>query len=505
MRCLSLPTLADHVWAASRGDQRTPRLIPSFPGTLATALLVALAFLGARPSLAQPSPPPSESPAARNARMEWWREARFGMFVHWGLYSGLAGTWQGQPVGTTGGMEWIQERVKADTDSYARAAIPLFQPKPNFAREWARLAREAGCRYVVFTTKHHDGFALHDSKVSDFDAGSVLQRDLVREIVSALRAEGLRVGFYHSVIDWHHDQYSYSLSQQLPHPLKGRPYPNGSRDHARYLDFLHAQVEELVTGYGPIDILWWDYSSQDFQGDPAWRASELMAKVRAHHPGIIMNNRLYRSPEAGWTSMGTDGYVGRLDSRFGDFITPEQHIPDTGLPGVDWETCMTLNTTWGYSQHDHAWKPADTLIRNLVDIASKGGNYLLNIGPKADGTVPEPSVQALRAIGAWMKVNQASIVGTSASPLPQPPWGRITAKTSRNNTTLYLHVFDWPADGKLTLQGIPNPVRSARLLTGGRLQAESSNGTLTLSCPTPAPDPVNSVIAVRLSGPLTRP
>jgi alpha-L-fucosidase len=510
MRCPFLRLLTGHKLAASSPKaMRTDRLILFLSRSLASAwgllLVLALAGLGTLPSVAQSAPPPSETSAARDARMQWWRDARFGMFVHWGLYSGLAGTWQGQPVGTTGGMEWIQERVKADTDSYARAAIPLFQPKPDFARDWARLAREAGCRYVVFTTKHHDGFALHDSKVSDFDAGSVLQRDLVREIVTALRAEGLRVGFYHSVIDWHHDQYEYALSKQLPHPLKGRPYPNSTRDHARYLDFLHAQVGELITGYGPIDILWWDYSSQDFQGDPAWRATELMAKVRAQHPDIIMNNRLYRSPEAGWTSMGTDGYVGRLDSRFGDFITPEQHIPDTGLPHVDWETCMTLNTTWGYSEHDHAWKQPDTLIRNLADIASKGGNYLLNIGPKADGTVPEESVRALQAMGAWMKVNRASIIGTSASPLPRPPWGRLTTKTSRNNTTLYLHVFDWPADGKLTLEGIPNPVRNARLLAGGRVQAESHNGTLSLSCPGPAPDPVNTVIAVRLSGPLPRP
>lgn len=481
---------------------RTQRLIPSHPRVFAAAVLLALS--GVFPSVAQPSPQPSESPAARDVRMQWWREARFGMFVHWGLYSGLAGSWEGKPVGTTGGMEWIQERVKADTDTYARAATPLFRPKRGFARDWARLAREAGCRYVVFTTKHHDGFALHDSKVSDFDAGSVLQRDLVKEIVTALRAEGLRVGFYHSVIDWHHDQYGYALSKQLPHPLKGRPYPNGSRDHGRYLDFLHAQVGELVSGYGPVDILWWDYSSQDFQGDEAWRASELMAKVRARHPGIIMNNRLYRTPEAGWTSMGTDGYVGRLDARFGDFITPEQHIPDTGLPGVDWETCMTLNTTWGYSQHDHAWKKADTLIRNLADIASKGGNYLLNIGPMGDGTVPTESVDALRGLGAWMKVNQDSIVGTTASPFARPAWGRITAKTSRNTTTLYLHVFDWPADGKLTLEGVPNPVRNARLLAGGRVQAESKNGTLSISCPGPAPDPVDSVIAVRLSGPVIR-
>ena len=227
-----------------------------------------------------------ESSTAHDARMKWWREARFGMFVHWGLYSGLAGTWEGKPAGTSGGMEWIQETVKADTDTYARVAVPKFKPKPGFAREWARLAKAAGCSYVVFTTKHHEGFALHDSQVGDFDAGSILQRDLVKEIVTALRAEGLRVGFYHSVIDWHHDQYAYALSKQLPHPLKGKSYPNGARDHSRYVQFLHAQAEELVTHHGRVDVLWWDYSAQDFQGDEAWRAAELMAMVRKHQPAM---------------------------------------------------------------------------------------------------------------------------------------------------------------------------------------------------------------------------
>ncbi len=472
------------------------------PVTTTTRILAVAAILLACPRLTMAEGAEAmggpESPAAHDARMQWWREARFGMFVHWGLYSGLAGTWEGKPAGTSGGMEWIQNMVKADTATYARAAVPKFRPKPGFAREWARLARAAGCSYVVFTTKHHEGFALHDSRVGDFDAGSVLQRDLVKEIVTALRAEGLRVGFYHSVIDWHHDQYDYTRSGQLPHPLKGRPSPNGVRDHARYLEYLHAQAGELVTRYGRVDVLWWDYSAQDFQGDEAWRATELMALARRHQPAIIMNNRLYRTPEAGWKSMGTDGFVGTLDWRYGDFITPEQHIPDTGMPGVDWETCMTMNTTWGYSEHDHQWKASDVLIRNLVDIASKGGNYLLNIGPKGDGSVPQESVAALRNIGAWMKVNRESIVGTTASPVARPAWGRITSRETRRGTTLYLHVFDWPANGQLTLQGVPNMIRRARLLGGGRLEAEADNGIITITVPPRAPDPVDSVIALTL-------
>jgi alpha-L-fucosidase len=466
------------------------------PHLLWTSLqLLALAAVLARPTPAQDGLP-VETPAQRDARMHWWREARFGMFVHWGLYSGLAGTWNGKAVGTSGGMEWIQNQVRADTETYAKAAIPIFQPKPGFAREWARLAKDAGCRYLVFTTKHHEGFALHDSKATEYDAGSVLHRDLVKEIVEAARAEGLRVGFYHSVIDWHHDQYEYARSQQLPHPLKGKPYPNGERDHTRYQAFLRKQVEELVSNYGPVDVLWWDYSAQDFQGQEAWRAFDLLQLVREHQPQIIMNNRLFRSPEAGWGSMATEGYLPRLDPKYGDFITPEQHIPATGMPGIDWETCMTLNTTWGYSAHDHAWKSDEALIRNLVDIASKGGNYLLNIGPMGDGSVPEPSLKSMHAIGAWMKKNGAAIYATTSNPLGPVAWGRITAKPGR----LYLHVFDWPTDGKLVV-----PMRKAQDKITARFLAENdrvsletrmSDSALVIQLPAQAPDRVDTVIQV---------
>ncbi len=436
-----------------------------------------------------------ETDSARDARMAWWRDARFGMFVHWGLYSGLAGTWDGKPVATSGGMEWIQQRVKADTDTYATRAIPLFKPTPGFAREWARLAKEAGARYVVFTTKHHDGFALHDSRVSDYDAGTVLNRDLTKEIVSALRAEDLRVGFYHSVIDWHHDQYEYARSKQLPHPLRGQPYPNGTRDHRKYLEYLHAQVGELLSNYGAIDIMWWDYSAQDFQGDEAWRAFDLMSLARSKQPRIVMNNRLFRIPEAGWKSMGTAGYAPTLEQKYGDFITPEQHIPGTGMPGVDWETCMTMNTTWGYSEHDRAWKSDEVLIRNLVDVASKGGNYLLNIGPKGDASVPEESLRSMRAIGRWMKTNAESIYGTRASEFASLPWGRSTTK----GNTRYFHVFDWPADGRLVVPGLTSRVRNARLLGGGTLRTESDRGGLIINVPPRPPDPTASVIAVELT------
>ena len=476
------------------------------------ALLMALTVLTATPLPAQPT----ETQEQRDARMAWWREARFGMFVHWGLYSGLAGTWDGKPAGTNGGMEWIQYYVKADTDTYAKAALPRFKPQPGFARQWARLAKAAGCRYLVFTTKHHEGFALHDSKVSDFDAGSVLHRDLVREIMDACHAEGLRVGFYHSVIDWHHDQYEYARSKQLPHPLNGRPYPNGARDHAKYLDYLFGEVDELLSNYGPVDILWWDYSAQDFQGQEAWRAFDLMKLVREKQPGIIMNNRLFRSPEAGWSGMGTDGYAARLDTQYGDFVTPEQHIPATGMPGLDWESCMTLNTTWGYSDHDHAWKSSTNLIRNLVDIASKGGNYLLNIGPKGDGSLTPETVKSFQAIGAWMKVNGEAIYGSGPTPFGAeagkfsatekdkkgqpifiPAWDwRATTKPGK----IYVALFNWPASGKIELPGLQRKVKKAYLLVDHQpLKVEPSAAGVSILLPATAPDKIASVICLVLA------
>ena len=468
------------------------------------AALLAVCLSAAPRATAQAKPGGTAATGDAHARrLRWWREARFGMFVHWGLYSGLAGTWDGKPVATRGGMEWIQQRVGVDTETYARRALPLFKPQPGFAREWARLAREAGCRYVVFTTKHHDGFALHDSGVSDFDAGSVLGRDLVKEIVGALRAEGLRVGFYHSVIDWHHDQYAYNRSKLLPHPHRGQPYPNGERDHSKYVAYLHAQVDELVSNY-PVDILWWDYSGLDFQGDEAWRAFDLMRLVRRKRPRVVMNNRLFRIREAGWKAQGVEGYMPQLDTRYGDFITPEQHIPATGMPGVDWETCMTMNTTWGYSEHDRAWKSDETLIRNLVDIASKGGNYLLNIGPKGDGSVPAESVRSMRAIGAWMRINGAAVYGTTAGPFGKLVWGRATKKVTRDGATLYLHVFDWPADGRLIVPGLKNKVESAALLAGGkRLTVVAGADGVVVTVPAAPPDRISSTVVLKVKGALS--
>ncbi len=436
--------------------------------------------------------PAAESKEQRDQRMQWWREARFGMFVHWGLYSGLAGTWNGKPVGERGGMEWIQQRVGVDTWEYAHQAVPRFRPREGFAEDWAKLAREAGCKYVVFTTKHHDGFCLFNSQYTTYDAYDLIGRDLAAEIVQAVRSEGLKVGFYHSVIDWHHPQYDYFKADQLPHPLKGKPSPNGQRNHDIYVDYLHHQARELFSNYGKVDVIWWDYSKQGNDG-PFWRANELMSMARSLQPAIISNNRLYHIPH-----IEKDDSVDRLRTwkpEQGDFTTPEQTIPSTGIPGVDWEVCMTMNTTWGYSEHDHAWKSPETLIHNLIDIVSKGGNYLLNIGPKGDGSIPQESIDSMRAIGKWMAVNGQAIHGTTASPFERPSWGRYTKKAGK----IYAHVFQWPQDGILQVPVGTLPVTGVYLLSDPNrtiLKADKKQDSLSIRLPPEVPDKIASVIVI---------
>jgi alpha-L-fucosidase len=458
---------------------------------LVAAAVIAGPFVSARAQSPEPLRLPSESAAQRDERMRWWREARFGMFVHWGLYAIAAGEWDGRKW-TRGGMEWIQKRANVPADVYAERLVPQFKPKQGFAREWAELAAAAGCKYVVFTNKHHDGFALHDSAVSDFDAKDVTGRDLHEEIVQAVREAGLRIGCYHSLWDWHH-----------PHAYAGAGTNNPNcqtmegRNPEIYLQYLHQQVREIVTGYGKLDILWFDYSSPQIQGE-SWKANQLVAMVRQQQPDIVTNNRLYRSAAAGWHD---DHHLEPFDNRYGDFCTPEQRIPPTGIPGVDWETCMTINTTWGYSKHDHAWKSSQTLIRNLVDIASKGGNYLLNIGPMADGTVPPETVTRMRDIGRWMETNGESIYGTTASPFDAPPWGRCTKKVGDSSTVLYLHVFDWPTDGKLLVPGLQRDIQSARLLAGDQsLSPRRTEDGVEIAVPDNPTDDNASVVVVEVAG-----
>ena len=373
--------------------------------------------------------PVYETRAERDARMRWWRDAKFGMFIHYGLYSGLAGEWNGKYAGG----EWIQKNVEVDTETYRNAAFPRFAPRADAAAQWAKLAKEAGCRYAVLTTKHHDGFALFDSAQTDYDAKDRFGRDIVREFANAFRARGLRVGFYHSVIDWSHPNYDYTICPQLCYPRGQIAWRNGvpgrEINHAVYQKYLKNQVRELLTNYGKVDVLWWDYSQGAASGKRGWDAPALIEMCRKLQPEIVMNNRLYA-----YSGFDTDTSV-RLDLRCGDHMAPEKHVPAQGYPDTDWETCMTLGQHWGYSKYDGNFKSAETIIRQLQECTAKGGNLLLNIGPKADGSIPENVAKTFREVGAWLRVNGEAIYGT------RPYFGFAGTLASQSADGKYIYVF----------------------------------------------------------------
>ncbi len=412
-----------------------------------------------------------ETPEQRDARMKWWREARFGLFVHWGTYAVPAGTYNGERIGGIG--EWIMNRGKIPVAEYKQFA-KQFNPVKYDPDAWVRLAKEAGMKYIVITSKHHDGFALFDSKVTDWDIvdATPYGKDLLKPLAEACRRHGLRLGFY------------YSQAQDWNHPggaaAGGHWDPAQDGDMDEYIRKIAVpQVREILTNYGKLGILWWDTPT----GMNKDRADMLLPLLDLQ-PGIITNNRL------------GGGYQG-------DLSTPEQRIPATGTPGRDWETCMTMNDTWGFKSYDDHWKSTQTLIRNLVDIASKGGNYLLNVGPTSLGEIPEPSVERLKEIGKWMEVNGTSIYATTASPFPKLAWGRCTKKLRDNGALLYLHVFDWPQDGKLLIPGLRSEIRRARLLAGNRrLETTVTEDGVVVTVPAEPLDPIDTVIVVRISGEL---
>jgi len=438
-------------------------------------LLGALAVLTVLVAVAhalEGDPYANETPSQREARMSWWREAKFGMFIHWGVYAVPAGTYKDKPVGDIG--EWIMWNAKIPVAEY-RAFAQRFNPTKYDPAGWAALAKEAGMRYLIITAKHHDGFALFPSAASKWNVvdATPWKTDLLAPLAAAARAEGLKFGLYYSQAqDWNNPG---GAKLGMPDGAGWDDAQKGSFD--QYLDAVAVpQVTEILTNYKP-DVLWWD--TPHLMDQP--RAAKL-AKLLALRPGIIHNNRL------------GGGYRG-------DTETPEQQIPATGFPGRDWETCMTMNDTWGFKSDDHNWKSLATLITNLVDIASKGGNYLLNVGPTAEGEIPAESIHLLKGVGAWMKTNAESIYGTHGSPFKSLPWGRCTVKDAGADTLLYLHVLSWPADGKLLVPGLSNNIKAANLLAGGAPLAveKSPNGPL-LTLPAVAPDAICSTLKLVIQG-----
>lgn len=428
----------------------------------------------------------AETPEERDARMAWFREARFGMFIHWGLYAIPAGEWNGHK--SKNNAEWIQSQAKIPVSEYAKLK-DKFNPIKYDPEAWVRLAKEAGMKYIVITSKHHDGFCLWDSSHTEFDIASTpYGKDLLKPLAEACQRHGIRLCFYHSIMDWHHPDYGNKQ------PWRGNA-DNPAPDMDKYTNYMKSQLEELLTGYGPIGIAWFDG-----EWESSWtheRGKDLYNHLRARHPALIINNRVDK---------GRQGMAGMTkgDEFKGDYGTPEQEIPADGLPGADWESCMTMNDTWGFSAHDQKWKTPTTITRNLIDIASKGGNYLLNIGPTAEGEIPAPSVQCLRELAEWMKINSESIHGTIASPFPKAfPWGRCTRRVLPDgNTRLYLHVFEWPADKRLELAGVSNDVIRAGLLADPAkvVATTRENGKLVLTLPEPVVNPHATVITLDLGG-----
>ncbi|MFZ4399042.1 MAG: alpha-L-fucosidase [Bacteroidales bacterium] len=420
----------------------------------------------------------------KDKRMEWWREARFGMFIHWGLYSIPAGQWKEEKTHA----EWIRETAKIPIEQYEKL-LTQFNPVMFNAEVWVKYAKDAGMKYIVLTSKHHDGFCLFDSKYTEFNVmHTPFKRDILKELADACRKYNIKICWYHSIMDWHHPDY-------LPRrEWEKEIRPENDADFNNYLNYLKNELTEILTNYGDISLLWFDG-----EWEPTWNhkyAKELYDYLRNLKPDLIINNRIdtYRNGMGGFSNNPL---------ALGDYGTPEQEIPENGLPGVDWESCMTMNDHWGFNKFDNNWKSTKELIQNLTDIASKGGNYLLNVGPTAEGLFPQASIDKLAEIGKWMKINGESIYGTKASPFSSISWGKCTQKEIGNTFRLYFHLFDWPKNKKIEINTLENEVIKAYLLSDSKkkpLVFKRIGIQLLISLPEKAPDANNSVVVIEIKG-----
>ncbi len=401
-------------------------------------------------------------------RMAWWRKARFGMFIHWGIYAVPAHA------------EWYMSNGHVPRAKYAEYA-KQFDPVKFNANRWVKIAKDAGMKYLIITSKHHDGFSMFNTKATSYNVvnDTPWHKDPLLALSKACRRYGIKFGVYYSIMDWH-SPYQKAAKPDPVHPTYNpTSFVSGKKEV--YIEYMKTQLKELINQYHPA-VLWFD--GEWMKGWTAQDGKKLYHYLRTLDPSLIINNRVKGA---------------------GDYKTPEQKIPPNGLPGQDWETCMTINHSWGYNAQDKHWKSAETLIRNLVDIASKGGNYLLNVGPEASGIIPAPEVQRLKEMGDWLKVNGEAIYGTNASPFKkQLTWGRCTQKVTTEGTTLYLIVFDWPKDGKLLVPGLKNKIADAYLLKDNvldkhkHLKTTTNDNGVTISVPSKVPNKIASVIVLKI-------
>ncbi len=419
-----------------------------------------------------------ETPEQKAQRMEWWTEARFGMFIHWGLYAMAAR------------HEWVKNHERIPDSEYQKY-FDFFYPDLYDPAQWAKAAKEAGMRYFVVTTKHHEGFCLWDSKYTDYKATNTpWGKDLLKPMVEAFRAEGLKVGFYYSLIDWHHPDFTVDRF----HPLRDNPQErakNKNRDMKRYADYVYNQVKELMTEFGTIDCLFLDFSypGEDGKGRNDWQSERLVKMIRELQPGIIINDR-----------------ADLMDKPWGwDFKTPEQFMPREWVQEngkrVPWETCQTFSGSWGYHRDEDTWKSPRQLVVMLIETVSKGGNLLLNVGPTARGTFDERALNRLAAYGVWMKLHNRSIYGCTEAPaeFKRPQNCLLTYHPKLNR--LYVHVLDWPFS-ELYLDGYAGKVKYAQLLNdASEIRFHEDKGTkegITLHLPVKQPEVIVPVIELFL-------
>jgi alpha-L-fucosidase len=404
-------------------------------------LIFMILFLAGNTLYAQPKIW-DETEAEKTQRLKWWTDARFGMFIHWGIYALPAR------------HEWVKNQERLTTAQYQKY-FDNFNPDLYKPREWAKMAKDAGMKYVVITSKHHDGFCLFESKFTDYHAGKTpYGKDLLKDFVDAYRAEGLGVGFYYSIIDWHHPHFTIDrVHPQRAGSKEEYDRLNKGKDMAVYRQYLKDQVREILTKYGKIDILWLDYSypGENGKGRDDWGSVELLKMVRELQPGIIVNDRLdLKDVPGGW-----------------DFTTPEQFKvqswPEVNGKRIPWETCQTFSGSWGYYRDEHTWKDAKQLLVLLIESVSKGGNLLLNVGPTGRGTFDYRAVEALENMGEWMKYNNRSVYNCTQAPenFQVPEHSLLTFNPETNR--LYIHLLDYPLTN-FRLPGMKGKVKYAQFL-----------------------------------------
>ena len=425
----------------------------------------------------------------KEQRLKWFKDAKFGMFIHFGLYSGAGGHWPPK----TGKKypqhysEWIRFWDKTPEPEYGNLAKPFFTPDPGCTDEWAEVAKNAGMRYAVLTTKHHDGYTLFNAKtpysvknkITNSTNISPKGRDLVAEYSKSMRKKKLKVGYYYSLIDW---QHPHAVPQSRPWALTKNP------NHSIYTSYMNSHVKQLFTDYGKADMLWVDYSSAQFQGKH-WETTKLLTDLIKLQPHMLVNNRFWNG----------------LENDKGDFFTPEKYVPAFGSGGRAFEVCHTMNESFGYSYHDNHWKTTKETIHLLIDIVSKGGNLLLNVGPDPKGHIPKQSIKALKETGDWLKKNGSAIYGTTANPFSKLPANiRCTKKDLGNNkTVLYFHLLEWPKNNKFTVLGLQNKVAKIRLLSSKeKVSFKQDADTMQIKLPSSAINENCSVVAVLVKGKL---